>query len=74
MSPPLAPTWHQKKAISKTLELLNRDVRLGIPRCRAVCYRDGIMTLPFQQRFLALAKERSPLCVGIDPSAEALKG
>ena len=30
------------------------------------------MTLPFQQRFLALAKERSPLCVGIDPSAEAL--
>src|SRR6266576_988634 len=32
------------------------------------------MTLPFSQRFLALAKERSPLCVGIDPSAEALKG
>jgi len=32
------------------------------------------MTLSFSQRFLALAKERSPLCVGIDPSAEALKG
>src|SRR5438552_5084061 len=32
------------------------------------------MTLPFSQRFLALAKERSPLCVGIDPSAESLKG
>jgi len=32
------------------------------------------MTLPFSQRFLALATERSPLCVGIDPSAEALKG
>jgi len=31
------------------------------------------MTLPFQQRFLALARDRSPLCVGIDPSAEALK-
>ena len=31
------------------------------------------MTLPFSQRFLALAKERSPLCVGVDPSAEALK-
>lgn len=32
------------------------------------------MTAPFEQRFLALAKQRSPLCVGIDPSAEALKG
>src|SRR5256885_3666707 len=32
------------------------------------------MTLSFSQRFLALAKERSPLCIGIDPSAEALKG
>jgi orotidine-5'-phosphate decarboxylase len=32
------------------------------------------MTQPFQRRFLQLAKERSPLCVGIDPSAEALKG
>ncbi|MBV9153337.1 MAG: orotidine-5'-phosphate decarboxylase [Alphaproteobacteria bacterium] len=32
------------------------------------------MTVPFQQRFAALAKERSPLCVGIDPSAEALRG
>jgi len=32
------------------------------------------MTFPFQRRFLALATERSPLCVGIDPSAEALKG
>src|SRR5579864_445882 len=32
------------------------------------------MTAPFQQRFLALARERSPLCVGIDPSAEALRG
>jgi orotidine-5'-phosphate decarboxylase len=32
------------------------------------------MTLPFQQRFLALAAERSPLCVGIDPAAESLTG
>jgi orotidine-5'-phosphate decarboxylase len=32
------------------------------------------MTLPFQQRFAVLARERSPLCVGIDPSAEALQG
>lgn len=32
------------------------------------------MTPRFEQRFLALAKQRSPLCVGIDPSAEALKG
>jgi len=32
------------------------------------------MSLPFQQRFLLLAKERSPLCVGIDPSTEALRG
>jgi len=31
------------------------------------------MTLPFQQRFLALAAERSPLCVGIDPSPESLR-
>ena len=31
------------------------------------------MTLPFQKRFLDLAAERSPLCVGIDPSAEVLK-
>ena len=32
------------------------------------------MIVPFAQRFAALARERSPLCVGIDPSAEALKG
>jgi orotidine-5'-phosphate decarboxylase len=32
------------------------------------------MTQPFQKRFLALAAERSPLCVGIDPSAESLNG
>jgi len=32
------------------------------------------MTLPFQKRFVALAAERSPLCVGIDPSAESLDG
>jgi orotidine-5'-phosphate decarboxylase len=32
------------------------------------------MMVPFQQRFAALAQERSPLCVGIDPSAEALRG
>src|ERR1700676_4737131 len=32
------------------------------------------MTQPFQKRFLALAAERSPLCVGIDPSAESLHG
>jgi orotidine-5'-phosphate decarboxylase len=32
------------------------------------------MTLPFQQRFVGLAAERSALCVGIDPSAEALRG
>lgn len=32
------------------------------------------MIVPFQQRFAALARQRSPLCVGIDPSAEALKG
>jgi orotidine-5'-phosphate decarboxylase len=31
-------------------------------------------TLPFQKRFVALAAERSPLCVGIDPAAESLKG
>ncbi len=32
------------------------------------------MTAPFQQRFIDLAAERSALCVGIDPSAESLKG
>ena len=32
------------------------------------------MTIPFQQRFVALARERSPLCVGIDPSADSLRG
>jgi len=32
------------------------------------------MTVPFQMRFVELAAERSPLCVGIDPSAESLKG
>ncbi|HEV8678639.1 MAG TPA: orotidine-5'-phosphate decarboxylase [Stellaceae bacterium] len=32
------------------------------------------MTVPFQQRFIALAAERSPLCVGIDPSADILNG
>ena len=32
------------------------------------------MTVPFQQRFVALAAERSALCVGIDPSADSLKG
>ena len=31
------------------------------------------MTLPFQQRFVSLAAERSALCVGIDPSAEDLR-
>jgi len=30
------------------------------------------MTAPFQSRFIALARERSPLCVGIDPSRESL--
>jgi orotidine-5'-phosphate decarboxylase len=32
------------------------------------------MTVPFHKRFIALAAERSPLCVGIDPSADSLKG
>jgi orotidine-5'-phosphate decarboxylase len=31
------------------------------------------MTVPFQQRFIALAAERSRLCVGIDPSADSLR-
>ena len=31
------------------------------------------MTVPFQMRFVELAAERSPLCVGIDPSAEILE-
>ena len=31
------------------------------------------MSVPFQTRFTRLAAERSPLCVGIDPSADALK-
>jgi orotidine-5'-phosphate decarboxylase len=31
------------------------------------------MPIPFPQRFRALAAECSPLCVGIDPSAESLK-
>ena len=31
------------------------------------------MTAPFHERFIALARERSALCVGIDPSAESLK-
>src|SRR5207248_5549593 len=39
-----------------------------------VCYTVRPMTQPFQQRFLALAAERSPLCVGIDPAAESLTG
>ena len=30
--------------------------------------------VPFQTRFVELAAERSPLCVGIDPSAESLRG
>ncbi|MBV8779099.1 MAG: orotidine-5'-phosphate decarboxylase [Alphaproteobacteria bacterium] len=30
------------------------------------------MTAPFQSRFVALARQRSPLCVGIDPSRESL--
>jgi orotidine-5'-phosphate decarboxylase len=30
------------------------------------------MTPPFAQRFVALAAQRSPLCVGIDPSPESL--
>lgn len=33
-----------------------------------------MMTTPFQTRFVELAAERSPLCVGIDPSAESLEG
>src|SRR5882724_7307886 len=41
---------------------------------RAVCYTTKAMTVPFQQRFVALAAERSALCVGIDPSADSLKG
>src|SRR5258708_26255946 len=40
----------------------------------AVCYTTRAMTVPFQQRFVALAAERSALCVGIDPSADSLKG
>jgi orotidine-5'-phosphate decarboxylase len=32
------------------------------------------MSVPFQTRFMRLAAERSPLCVGIDPSADAVKG
>ncbi len=32
------------------------------------------MMVPFQTRFVELAAERSPLCVGIDPSAESLQG
>jgi orotidine-5'-phosphate decarboxylase len=32
------------------------------------------MTVPFQKRFTTLAAERSALCVGIDPSADSLKG
>ena len=32
------------------------------------------MTVPFHKRFMTLAAERSPLCVGIDPSADSLKG
>ena len=32
------------------------------------------MPVPFQTRFTRLAAERSPLCVGIDPSADALTG
>jgi len=31
------------------------------------------MTAPFQTRFIDLARERSALCVGIDPSAESLR-
>jgi orotidine-5'-phosphate decarboxylase len=30
--------------------------------------------LPFQQRFRGVAARRSPLCVGVDPSAESLRG
>src|SRR5437868_1043937 len=32
------------------------------------------MPVPFQTRFMRLAAERSPLCVGIDPAAETLRG
>ena len=32
------------------------------------------MSVPFQTRFVRLAAERSPLCVGVDPSSDALKG
>lgn len=31
------------------------------------------MTVPFQTRFVALAAERSPLCVGVDPAPESLR-
>jgi orotidine-5'-phosphate decarboxylase len=32
------------------------------------------MTVSFQTKFTRLAAQRSPVCVGIDPSADALKG
>src|SRR5207248_4661180 len=46
----------------------------GSRRSEPVCYTVCFMTPPFQQRFVALAAERSPLCVGIDPAAESLAG
>src|SRR5437763_11264718 len=46
----------------------------GSRRSEPVCYAVCDMTPPFQQRFVARAAERSPLCVGIDPAAESLTG
>ncbi len=48
--------------------------RHGCSPQAALCYTTSAMTVPFQKRFVALAAERSPLCVGIDPSADMLKG
>jgi len=36
-------------------------------------YDKAMMTVPFQTRFSTLAAERSPLCVGVDPSGDALR-
>src|SRR6266851_2959399 len=61
----------RRERLREVIDLLLRH--LCSPRS-PVCYTRGAMTVPFQKRFAALAAERSALCVGIDPSADSLKG
>lgn len=52
----------------------NPSSSTGTTAFRAYTTKAVAMTAPFQQRFVDLARSRSALCVGIDPSAESLRG